>query len=569
MSFIPTPTLCTDFYKECHFDQYNPKMTRLVSYYTPRMSRTSDKTVVNFGLQYYIKSYLIDDFSEHFFKLSKAKAVAPYARMMAFTMGKRFADTTRWEQLWEYGRLPLEFAEVPEGTKVPMGCPSIRISNIVPMDALFFMWLVNFIETGMSTTLWHMGASANVGNTYYGIVKEHFAKSVEDSVPIHSAIGDFSMRGQQGIESSAKSSAAFLLSSTKTATIPAIEFLEKYYNCNIETELVATGLASTEHSVETSNAAIDGDEKTHVIKLLSETYPEDNFVRVWDSYDYFGRFDILEDPQVKALILAHKGFMGIRGDSGDPVEIVCGKPCMIFKDEEEFYNYVNHMWDNYYADDSALIVHNGDTVRIATEYKTVIPNKGKLCLHDTTVTREFMGTIESVDKIFGHTINSKGYKVLNEHVKVVYGDGITPDRARTIYSIAEAKGYAANNVILGMGSYSLESAEGNTPLTRDTYSVAIKSTYGEYTDENGKTQPLMIFKDPISDTGHFKKSQKGCIVVKKAEDGTLSFKDQYNWEESEALKSENLLQTVFYDGVLVKEQSLKEIRNVLHEGFYE
>ena len=46
------PLLCLDFYKTCHAEQYPKGLTRMVSYYTPRMSRLADTDKVTmFGLQ--------------------------------------------------------------------------------------------------------------------------------------------------------------------------------------------------------------------------------------------------------------------------------------------------------------------------------------------------------------------------------------------------------------------------------------------------------------------------------------------------------------------------------------
>lgn len=36
------PLLCLDFYKTCHAEQYPKGLTKMVSYYTPRMSRLGD-----------------------------------------------------------------------------------------------------------------------------------------------------------------------------------------------------------------------------------------------------------------------------------------------------------------------------------------------------------------------------------------------------------------------------------------------------------------------------------------------------------------------------------------------
>ena len=93
------------------------------------------------------------------------------------------------------------------------------------------------------------------------------------------------------------------------------------------------------------------------------------------------------------------------------------------------------------------------------------------------------------------------------------------------------------------------------PFTRDTFSSCIKATYCEINNK-----PYPIFKNPKE--GGFKKSQKGCCKV-FINEGKLQFIDDLTWAES--LES-NLLQTVFKDGNMIKEQSLKEIRNKLNNN---
>jgi len=62
------PMLLIDFYKAVHAEMLPKGITKSVSYFTPRMSRVNrwDK-VVMFGLQGFIKNYLIDYFNEEFF----------------------------------------------------------------------------------------------------------------------------------------------------------------------------------------------------------------------------------------------------------------------------------------------------------------------------------------------------------------------------------------------------------------------------------------------------------------------------------------------------------------------
>lgn len=192
--------------------------------------------------------------------------------------------------------------------------------------------------------------------------------------------------------------------------------------------------------------------------------------------------------------------------------------------------------------------------------------------------------------IFGGTVNEKGYKVLDKHVKAIYGDSITPYRCKKIYEILESYGFSIENVVLGVGSFSfmcLEEIieekvfepvssdlerffdiEGRerikktihmNPYTRDTFGYAIKATYGE--DKIGA--PVMIYKQPKALA--WKKSPKGCIVV--ATDGQ-SYTDGHTFEEAHGPAAENLLELVFRDGKMIKETSLAEIRSRMYpEGF--
>jgi nicotinamide phosphoribosyltransferase len=160
---------------------------------------------------------------------------------------------------------------------------------------------------------------------------------------------------------------------------------------------------------------------------------------------------------------------------------------------------------------------------------------------------------------FGGTVNSKGYKVLDPHVKAIYGDSITIQRCEKIYKILEKNGFAACNVVLGVGSFSFQCVEENDmlkPFTRDTFSSCIKATYCEI---DGK--PVPIFKNPKD--GGFKKSQKGCCVVLNV-DGEYEFADGHSWNLAQSGRNE--LKPVFCDGKMLKEWTLTEIRDRLHEG---
>ena len=484
------PMLLIDFYKAVHAEMLPQNITKSVSYFTPRMSRVKrwDK-VVMFGLQGFIKEYLIDYFNDNFFNVPLETVMGEYTRIMDNTLGKNAYNPKKIENLHNLGYLPIEIVALPEGTLVPMHVPMFGITN-THKD---FAWLPQSLESLISAEMWHPMLAANVGYTYRQIVNKYYDETCDDNIPRAKALGAFDFRGEECLQSATKAGAGWLLSFLNTATVPAIPYLENYYNCDCTKEPVGFGSPSTEHSVMCSNFAVDGDEITLLRRLLTEIYPNTSFSAVLDSYDYWNVIDNIL-PQLKPEILAHNGCMLMRGDSGDCIEVVTKT---VFK-----------LWD-----------------------------------------------------IFGGTVNSKGYKVLDPHVKAIYGDSITVQRCEKIYEILKENGFACSNVALGVGSFSFQCIEEDgilKPFTRDTFSSCIKATYCEIDDK-----PTPIFKDPKD--GGFKKSQKGCCVVTKDYEGNLSFYDQQTWEEAR-LNPNNLLETVFCDGHIVKEQTVAEVRSVLHGG---
>lgn len=504
--FKLNPLLESDFYKQVHWNQYPKNVTKVVSYWVPRGTRIKAwDNVVMFGLQSFIKEFLIEDFNEYFFGRALDEVIDEYHHILDNTLGEQLAGIHRIDALHRLGYLPIEIKALPEGTRVPLKVPMFEISNTHPD----FAWLTNALESVISCEMWHAMLSANVGVAYREIVDKYYDETCDDTIPHCRALGDFAMRGQESYRSATKSSAAWLLSFVNTATVPAIPYLEKYYNCDCSKEQVGFGAPSTEHSVMCSNFAIDGDEITMIKRLLTEIYPHNTFTMVSDSYDYWNLVENII-PQCKKEILEHDGIFMVRGDSGDPVEVVTKT---VFK-----------LWD-----------------------------------------------------IFGGTTNSKGYKVLDKHVKAIYGDSITMRRAQKIYEILKEAGFAASNVSLGVGSFSMQCFEDEledgtvrlSPFTRDTLNFAIKATYCETSD--GKQIP--IFKNPKEMA--FKKSNKGCIAVyygenKLDEDGNVIFADFLVIDgrtfEDVSNDPNNKLQPVFKDGKMLKEYSLKEIRDRLWDG---
>jgi len=482
------PMLLCDFYKTVHSDMINPKMTKSMSYYTPRMSRVKRwDNVVMFGLQMFCKTWLIDYFNANFFELPEDEVIAEYERVLDASLGKGIYSSEKIRKLHRLGYLPVEIIALPEGELVPIHVPMFGITNTHDD----FAWLPQALESLISAEMWYPQITATVGKTYRDIVNKYFSETCDDSIPRAKALGAFDFRGDMCVDAALKAAAGWCMSFANTATVPAIPYLESMFDCDCTKEPVAYGAVSTEHFVMCSNYAVDGDEITFLRKMLTELYTNTSFSCVLDSYDYWNVIDNIL-PQLHDEILAHNGCMLMRGDSGDCVEVVTKT---VFK-----------LWEQ-----------------------------------------------------FGGTVNSKGYKVLDPHVKAIYGDSITVQRCEEIYHILKENGFACSNVALGVGSFSMHCIEEENmlkPFTRDTFSSCIKACYAEI---DGKCYP--IFKNPKD--GGFKKSQRGLCFVYRDEDGKLAYKDGYT---SEDIPQGNLLEPVFRDGKMLKEYTLSEIRSKLNGG---
>lgn len=340
-----------------------------------------------------------------------------------------------------------------------------------------FFWLTNFIETILSTVLWGPMTSATIAHEYRKILTRYAQETSDVPEFVQWQGHDFSFRGMYGLEAACLSGAGHLLSFTGTDTIPAIDFLEDYYYADSGKELIGGSVPATEHSVMSL-----GGKETELDtyrRLITEVYPRGIVSIVSDTWNFWHVLrDIAQD--LRSEILARDGKVVFRPDSGDPVEIICG-------------------------------------------------------------TSILKGAVELLWDIFGGTTNSKGYKQLDPHVGLIYGDSITLDRARDICAGLKAKGFASTNIVFGIGSYTYQYN------TRDTFGFAVKATYGEV---NG--QPREIFKDPITDDGE-KKSAAGLLQV--TED--LQLRERVSWSE----ECGGLLKTVFKNGEIIRYSTLSEIRS--------
>lgn len=498
------PLLATDVYKMSHAQQYCPGTHKVYSYLIARSDKTFDRTLL-FGLQYYLQEYLstklTPEMGEEFLK---------YRKMI---LGSNPPDVEqKIRALCQLGYFPLEIKAVPEGTVMPVRNVLMTISNTHPD----FYWAVGFIES-LILKVWYSTTVASCCLKYRQVVDTYFEATVSRDMYFLKdyTVHDFGYRGDSSEESAAISGAAHLLTFTGSDTVPALPFLEEYYDADMNSVVMASVPAS-EHSVMCSFAR---ENEFAAFENMLDLYPTGIVSIVSDTFDVYRVLTEFAE-RLKPRILARDGKVVFRPDSGNPETIICGTI--------PYFASKKHVLSDY------------DCVFIKDDQKYYSVS-GKT-FTECTPTPEQKGAIRLLDEMFGSTINDKGYRVLNPKVGLIYGDGMYLERYERTLQTLKDMGYAASNLVIGVGGILRNHS-------RDTLGFAIKATYVEVNGEQRE-----IEKDPITDSK--KKSHKGLMYLVE-KDGQYTTIDQCTAEQEKM----GILKTVFLNGQMVGRTSLAEIKS--------
>ena len=167
------PLTAIDFYKADHRRQYPDGTEYVYSNFTPRSSRLApvidgyDDKIVFFGLQGFIKNFLMETWNEAFFARPKKEVVEDYKARMDTALGKDTIPTDHIEALHDLGYLPIKIKALPEGSRVNIKVPVFTLINTKPE----FFWLTNYLETSMSAGLWKSCATATIAYEYKRLLK--------------------------------------------------------------------------------------------------------------------------------------------------------------------------------------------------------------------------------------------------------------------------------------------------------------------------------------------------------------------------------------------------------------
>lgn len=521
-TFKINPLYETDMYKIGHKAMLAKGTTKLYGTWIPRKLNYLPKEITRImsaGQQFMIR-WLHSNFQENFFDQS-INVAEKFIDDMSKALGMKY-DGQHFLNLHKLGYLPIKIKSLPEGISTNPNIPHMTFINTHDDYA----WLVLFLETYISKLAWRLPTAATIAQQYRKVTTEWVTKTDKDRLfLVDYMCHDFHARGGSPFDSLAVGLAHNLSfkGSDTLNTIPA----SRYFYDEPEDSVSIESVNASEHSCSCTKIFTVG-EKQMITDWL-QIFPKGILSIVADTFDLW---KLITEylPANKEAIMARDGKVVIRPDSGDPVDIICGK--------------VLHV-DDYYNGGAYWDVKGRD------------------------ITPEIKGVVELLWDVFGGTVNEQGYKVLDPHCGAIYGDAINLERQQQIYSRLAAKGFAATNIILGVGSYQYIGS-----ITRDSAGYAAKAGWFEV-EEEFLSDPYKvkttynIYKDPVTDNGT-KKSLKGLLQVEGVNTykGSDKIKTDYIvlQECTPEQESQGLLQTIYENGNFFNQTTLTEIRERINKN---
>lgn len=535
----------------------------LMSYsnFTPRknayftFSDFSDGNLVNFG-QKQAMQYVHDKYQEFFNTEISVMENRLVEMLECHYGGNAKEDHSKFIKdlvgLHKLGYLPLEFRSVDEGVRYPIGLPLFTLKNTVEG----FGWLVNNLETLLSTLVWPMVNTATSVDQFYQQAKYYGELSTPKDVldlwlPVSNHL--FEARGMFGPEHMTRSSACHALPFIGSDTVSSIPFLKQYYGYNPkEDNPVCVSIRATEHAditrliSEFRYRGITEHPEREVIKRLAES-TTGMFSYVADSENYYRTISEYALSNKEVILNRKDGSNGLpakwvwRPDSArlSPLEVICG-----YKVTEEWEDitssYLETGYGEVFYETSSGKYFEVKDVSTENSYHPEM-------VYTEIDPLEVKGSLQILWEVFGGeevgTLSGK-MKLLNPKVGLIYGEAISQDLQKRIYERMIEQGFSVSNLIIGKGSYA--NLEGNT---RDRFYISFKQTFSLAKIE-GQIVNLDQQKNPLGDGA--KKSAKGLLMVD----------EDFNLHQgvSEEIEKTGILTVLYKDGVFEKEQTIWDIK---------
>jgi nicotinamide phosphoribosyltransferase len=524
------PLLAIDFYKAGHYAQYPQGTNKVYSNFTARSShhfpvelQSGEKVLRSLWFGGSMALVKLHTMWRPFFEYSDIDAICTaYETFMMQTLGPAARVTSQHiRQLHGVGYLPLEIKALPEGSLVNIGVPYLTITNTV--DHAY--WLVNYVESWLSATLWKTVTVATIAYNMRRLLGRY--QGAQDFIDWQAH--DFSFRGMSGDEDSIAAGIAHLALFKGTDNCSAIYELGKYYDVDADT-FIGGSVPATEHSVMCMTGNGPGAEQDLFKRLITEIYPTGIVSVVSDTWNLWEVVTTYM-RNLKDIIMARDGKLVIRPDSGNPLEILLGT--LSFNVVQDY----NKMTTSYTRCNDKRYFFLRDT---ACYY---VYDRGTDTFNPYYPTPEEKGVLMCLWEIFSGSQDVNGYRTLDSHIGIIYGDSITYELMSDILETADHMGFSKDNFVFGVGSYTYQY------LTRDSLGMAMKATYGEVNGEG-----RVLYKDPV--TGNGKRSARGLLAVQNLARPQFrdTFTPMYELVQNidASYEGEDCLQPVYVNGTYSK-----------------
>jgi nicotinamide phosphoribosyltransferase len=295
--------LQTDSYKFTHWKQYPPGTQCVYSYLESRGGMFPQ--TVFFGLQYYLARYLQG-------AVVTEDDVREAQQFVDRHIGPGLFNHDGWMHIVRKlgGRLPVVIKAVAEGSSVDVQNVLMTIENTDPVC----YWLPNYLET-LLLKIWYPITVATLSHAIRQVILASLQRSGDPAL-IDFKLHDFGYRGVSSEETAGLGAAAHLINFKGTDTVAGIRVLQQFYQTS---EMEGFSIPAAEHSTIT---AWGQDNEARAYDNMLAQFPEGLVAVVSDSYNVYEACEKLWGELLRDKVLARRGTLVVRPDSGKPREVV-------------------------------------------------------------------------------------------------------------------------------------------------------------------------------------------------------------------------------------------------------
>ena len=351
------------------------------------------------------------------------------------------------------GCLPIKFCALPEGMIVPVAVPLCTIENTDPDCAQ----IVSHLEPLIMQAIWYPTTVATNALGYSKAIKFALRKTATDDVAggwLPFALQDFALRGVTGMEAARIGCGAVLYVTMGSDTVPAV--------CHVmdtmgNGQMLGYSVAAIEHN----QAMMQGRKgEFKQVKRVLNAYPTGILSYVADTFDLRNFVEQVSSGELRSQIMTRDGTFVIRPDSSMP---------------------------------------NDDGTEMSPA---------------ETISAIFAILDKNLKDV--NTVNSKGFKVLNSHYKVIYGDGLNIPKITSILERMVADGWCASNIVFGVGGNLAQR------IDRDTERFAMKASEETFLVEDSVGNSKVEVRNVCKETPG-KRSKEGRFHIATVDGVTKCF----------------------------------------------